>query len=452
VRRVLVANRGEIAVRIIRACRQLGLEAVAVCSTADREAAHTRLADRSVCIGPPLPGASYLNIPALVTTALGTGCDAVHPGYGFLAENAGFAEACAEHGLRFVGPSGEAIRAMGDKVRARELAAKIGVPVVPGSDGPLVSLEEAASVADRIGYPLLLKAAAGGGGRGMRVVRKPAELSEAFMGARAEAHGAFGDATVYAERFLERVRHVEIQVVADAEGASVHLGERDCSVQRRHQKLLEEAPSPAVTPAVRAAMGEAALALVRHIGYQSVGTVEFVLEPDGQRFYFIEMNTRIQVEHPVTEMLTGVDLVTTQLRIAAGEGLDLRQADVRMRGHAIECRINAEDADQDFRPVPGTIRQWRPPAGEGIRIDTHIAEGAEVPPFYDSLLAKVIVAASDRAGAIDRMDRALAAFVVAGVPTTAAFHRRVLAHPDFVGGRVHTRWVEAELLSRDGVR
>jgi acetyl-CoA carboxylase biotin carboxylase subunit len=452
VRRVLVANRGEIAVRIIRACRQLGLEAVAVCSTADREAAHTRLADRSVCIGPPLPGASYLNIPALVTTALGTGCDAVHPGYGFLAENAGFAEACAEHGLRFVGPSGEAIRAMGDKVRARELAAKIGVPVVPGSDGPLVSLEEAASVADRIGYPLLLKAAAGGGGRGMRVVRKPAELSEAFMGARAEARGAFGDATVYAERFLERVRHVEIQVVADAEGASVHLGERDCSVQRRHQKLLEEAPSPAVTPAVRAAMGEAALALVRHIGYQSVGTVEFVLEPDGQRFYFIEMNTRIQVEHPVTEMLTGVDLVTTQLRIAAGEGLDLRQADVRMRGHAIECRINAEDADQDFRPVPGTIRQWRPPAGEGIRIDTHIAEGAEVPPFYDSLLAKVIVAASDRAGAIDRMDRALAAFVVAGVPTTAAFHRRVLAHPDFVGGRVHTRWVEAELLSRDGVR
>jgi acetyl-CoA carboxylase biotin carboxylase subunit len=452
VRRVLVANRGEIAVRIIRACRQLGLEAVAVCSTADREAAHTRLADRSVCIGPPLPGASYLNIPALVTTALGTGCDAVHPGYGFLAENAGFAEACAEHGLRFVGPSGEAIRAMGDKVRARELAAKIGVPVVPGSDGPLVSLEEAASVADRIGYPLLLKAAAGGGGRGMRVVRKPAELSEAFMGARAEARGAFGDATVYAERFLERVRHVEIQVVADAEGASVHLGERDCSVQRRHQKLLEEAPSPAVTPAVRAAMGEAALALVRHIGYQSVGTVEFVLEPDGQRFYFIEMNTRIQVEHPVTEMLTGVDLVTTQLRIAAGEGLDLRQADVRMRGHAIECRINAEDADQDFRPVPGTIRQWRPPAGEGIRIDTHIAEGAEVPPFYDSLLAKVIVAASDRAGAIDRMDRALAAFVVAGVPTTAALHRRVLAHPDFVGGRVHTRWVEAELLSRDGVR
>jgi acetyl-CoA carboxylase biotin carboxylase subunit len=452
VTRVLVANRGEIAVRVIRACRQLGLHTVAVYSTADRDAAHTRLADRSVCIGPPAAAASYLNIPALVTTALGTGCDAVHPGYGFLAENAAFAEACAEHGLRFVGPSAEAIRAMGDKVRARELASKIGVPIVPGSSGPLISLEETADVAARIGYPLLLKAAAGGGGRGMRVVRAPAGLAAAFVGAQAEARAAFGDATVYAERFLERVRHVEIQVVADAHGACVHLGERDCSVQRRHQKLLEEAPSPAVTPDVRAAMGEAALALVRHIGYQSVGTVEFVLEPNGGRFHFIEMNTRIQVEHPVTEMLTGVDLVAAQLRIAAGERLGLRQADVRMTGHAIECRINAEDAEQGFRPVPGTITRWRPPAGEGIRVDTHIAEGAEVSPFYDSLLAKVIVAAPDRAGAIDRMDVALAALEITGVPTTAAFHRRVLAHADFVEGRVHTRWVEDELLAPGGAR
>ena len=446
-KRVLVANRGEIAVRVIRACRTLGLETVAVYSTGDRDAAHTRLADRAVCIGPPAAAASYLSIPALVTTALGTGCDAVHPGYGFLAENASFAQTCAERGLRFVGPGPDAIRAMGDKVRAREMAAAIGVPVVPGSAGPVATVEEASRVAAGIGFPLLFKAAAGGGGRGMRVVREDAGLAGAFIAAQAEAQAAFSDPTLYVERFLEKVRHVEIQVMADGHGASVHLGERDCSLQRRHQKLLEEAPSPSVTPAIRAAMGETALAVVRHIGYENAGTVEFVLEPASGRFYFIEMNTRIQVEHPVTEMLTGVDLVATQLRVAAGEPLGLTQADVGLRGHAIECRINAEDPDLDFRPGPGTVTTWRPPAGERIRVDTHVEAGSQVPPFYDSLLAKVIVAAPDRSAAIARMDRALADFAVEGIPTTIGFHRRVLAHPDFVAGRVHTRWVEEELLA-----
>jgi acetyl-CoA carboxylase biotin carboxylase subunit len=447
VKRVLVANRGEIAVRVIRACRALGLETVAVYSTGDRDAAHTRLADRAVCIGPAPAAASYLSIPAVVTTALGTGCDAVHPGYGFLAENAAFAQACEERGLRFVGPPPAAIQAMGDKVRAREMAASIGVPVVPGSEGPVASVEEASRVAARIGFPLLLKAAAGGGGRGMRVVRAASGLAEAFGTAQAEAQAAFGDPTLYAERFLEGVRHVEIQVMADRHGASVHLGERDCSLQRRHQKLLEEAPSPSVTPGLRAAMGETALAVVRHIGYESAGTVEFVLEPGSGRFYFIEMNTRIQVEHPVTEVLTGIDLVVTQLRVAAGEPLGLAQADVRLRGHAIECRINAENPDLEFRPGPGTVTTWQPPAGVGIRVDTHLEPGSQVPPFYDSLLAKVVVAAPDRAAAIARMDRALADFAVQGIPTTIGFHRRVLAHADFVAGRVHTRWVEEELLA-----
>jgi acetyl-CoA carboxylase biotin carboxylase subunit len=443
---VLIANRGEIAVRVIRACRDLGLESVAVYSEADREALHTRLSDRAVCLGPARAIESYLNIPALVTVALGTGCDAVHPGYGFLAESAAFAEACDRHGLRFVGPSPLAISQMGDKLRAREIAAKVGVPVVPGSDGPVRSGAEAG----RIGYPLLLKAAAGGGGRGMRVVRSARDLPEEFERARAEAQAAFGDGTLYAERFLSRVRHVEVQVLADRRGQFLHLGERDCSVQRRHQKLLEESPSPAVTPELRVAIGEAALALVRHIGYENAGTVEFVLEPEAGRFYFIEMNTRIQVEHPVTEMLTGVDLVREQLRIAAGEPLALAQADVRLEGHALECRINAEAPDEGFRPSPGVIREWVTPAGEGIRVDSHMFPGAAVPPFYDSLLAKVVVHAVDRPAAIDRMRQALRTFRAAGIETTASFHRRILQHPDFVEGRVHTRWVEEELMAERG--
>jgi acetyl-CoA carboxylase, biotin carboxylase subunit len=445
VKRVLVANRAEIAVRVIRACRALGLETVAVYSEADRGALHARLADRAVCIGPARAAESYLNVAALVTAARGTGCDAVHPGYGFLAENPDFAAACREHGLTFVGPSPEAIRAMGDKVEARRLAAAAGVHVVPGSEGPLADGEDALRAAERIGFPLLLKALAGGGGRGMRVIRSRADLPAGMTAARAEARAAFGDDRLYAERFLARVRHVEVQVLADRAGAVVHLGERDCSVQRRHQKLVEEAPSPAVTPDLRRAMTDTAVALTRAIRYESAGTVEFVLDPADGRFYFIEMNTRIQVEHPVTEMVTGLDLVAQQLRIAAGEPLGVDQADIRLEGHALECRINAEAPERGFLPSPGVITAWGPPAGEGIRVDSHLETGASVPPFYDSLVAKVIVHGRDRTVAVDRMREALERFVVGGVATTIAFHRRLLAHPDFLGARIHTRWVEEDL-------
>jgi acetyl-CoA carboxylase biotin carboxylase subunit len=446
-KRVLVANRGEIAVRVIRACRALGLEAVAVYSEADRGALHTRLADRAVCIGPARPRDSYLHVPSILAAARGTGADAVHPGYGFLAENAEFASACREAGLVFVGPPPDAIRLMGDKVQARELAAAVGVPVVPGSPGPLDSAAQAEEAARRVGYPLLLKASAGGGGRGMRVIRSAAELADGFLAARAEAQAAFGDGTLYAERFLERVRHVEVQVLADRAGRRLHLGERDCSVQRRHQKLVEEAPSPAVTPPLRREMGEAALALVGRIGYENAGTIEFVLDPAAGRFYFIEMNTRIQVEHPVTEMLTGVDLVAEQLRIAGGEPLRLAQAEVRLAGHAIECRVNAEDPERGFRPCPGVVREWDPPALEGVRIDTHMAPGAAVPPFYDSLVAKVIAHAPDRTAAIERMRQALGRLRVVGIDTNVRFHQRLLDHPDFAAGRVHTRWVEEEMMA-----
>jgi len=440
-KRVLVANRGEIAVRVIRACRALGLETVAVYSEADRGALHTRLADRAVCVGPPPSAASYLNVPSILATALGTGCDAVHPGYGFLAENAAFATACQEQGLRFVGPPPDAIRLMGNKLEARRLAARLGVPVVAGSPGPVRSVDDAAS----LGYPLLLKASAGGGGRGMRLVRSAAELGPQIERASAEARAAFGDGTLYAERYLEQVRHVEVQVLADARGGIVHLGERDCSLQRRHQKILEEAPSPAVRPSLRRALTEAALDLARAVEYQGAGTVEFVLDPATERFYFIEMNTRIQVEHPVTEMITGLDLVGLQLRLAGGEPLPLGQADVRVAGHAIECRINAEAPEEGFRPCPGTVTVWVPPVRDGVRVDTHIEPGAVVSPFYDSLLAKVVAHGADRAGAIARLRDALAAFQVEGVSTTVGFSRRIVDHPDFVTARVHTRWVEEEL-------
>ncbi len=446
-KRVLVANRGEIAVRVIRACRALGLESVAVYSEADRGALHTRLADRAVCIGPAPAAQSYLNLAAILATALGTRCDAIHPGYGFLAENAAFAEACVERGLRFVGPPPHAIRLMGDKLCAREAAARLGIPVVSGSEGPVHSPADAAGVADRTGYPILLKAAAGGGGRGIRVIRAPSELAGGFVGAQAEAQAAFGDGTLYVERFLGRVRHVEIQVLGDQMGTYVHAGERDCSVQRRHQKLVEEAPSPAATPGLRRAMGEVALALVRHIRYENAGTVEFVLEPESGRFYFIEMNTRIQVEHPVTEMVTGLDLVAMQLRLAAGEPLDLTQSDIRIDGHAIECRINAEAAAEGFRPSPGLVREWLAPGGDGLRVDTHVLPGTVVSPYYDSLLAKMVAHGPHRAAAIARMRRALEEFRVEGVDTTIPFHRRVVDHPDFIGGRVHTRWVEDELMA-----
>jgi acetyl-CoA carboxylase biotin carboxylase subunit len=441
-----VANRGEVAVRVIRACRALGLETVAVYSEADRGALHARLADRAVCIGPAPAALSYLHVPAVLVAALGTRCDAVHPGYGFLAENAAFAAACRDHGLRFVGPPPEAIRLMGDKLAARAFAARLGIPVVPGADGPLQSPAEAA----RLGYPLLLKAAAGGGGRGLRVVRAAGELAGAFAQAAAEARAAFGDATLYAERLLERVRHVEVQIVADARGDVVHLGERDCSIQRRHQKLLEEAPSPAVTPTLRRALADAALTLARAACYEGAGTVEFVLDPAAGRFHFIEMNTRLQVEHPVTEMVTGLDLVALQLRVADGAPLGFRQDDVRVTGHAIECRVNAEAPGDAFRPCPGQVAEWTPPAGAGVRVDTHVEPGAWVPPFYDSLLAKLVVHGRNRAAAITRLGQALDEFRAEGIPTTLPFHRTVAGHPDFREGRVHTRWVEDELLPRAG--
>jgi acetyl-CoA carboxylase biotin carboxylase subunit len=385
--------------------------------------------------------ASYLNVSSILAAARGTECDAVHPGYGFLAENVAFAAACLEHGLRFVGPPPEAVRLMGDKLEARRLAAGLGVPVVAGSAGPVRSVDEAAA----IGYPLLLKASAGGGGRGMRVVRTAADLGPAIERAAGEARAAFGDGTLYAERYLERVRHVEVQVLADAGGRVIHLAERDCSLQRRHQKILEEAPSPAVSPSLRRGLTEAALRLVRAVAYQGAGTVEFVLDPVAGRFYFIEMNTRIQVEHPVTEMITGLDLVALQLRLAAGEALPLAQADVSLVGHAIECRINAEEPEKSFRPCPGTVTTWVPPDGDGVRVDTHIEPGTVVPPYYDSLLAKVVVHGADRTAAIARLREALAAFQVGGVSTTVGFHRGLVEHPDFIASRVHTRWVEEEL-------
>jgi oxaloacetate decarboxylase alpha subunit len=443
VKRVLIANRGEIAVRVIRACRRLGLETVAVHSEADRQSRAATLADRAVCIGPAPAGASYLNASAILASARGTGADALHPGYGFLAENGDFAAACRDAGLVWVGPPPAVIRLMGDKARARAAAAAAGLPVVPGA-GPLATVEAAVEAGRWLGYPLLLKAVAGGGGRGLRAVRAAGDLPAAFAGASAEARAAFGDGTLYIERLLEGVRHVEIQVLADRAGAAIHLGERDCSVQRRHQKLLEEAPSPALGPALRAAMGEAALALVRSVRYENAGTVEFLVDPGSGAFFFIEMNTRIQVEHPVTEMLTGVDLVVEQLRLAAGQPLHRSQEDVRLDGHALECRINAEDPARGFQPSPGVVREWVVPAGEGVRVDSHVVRGSVIPPHYDSLLAKLVVAGPDRETALARARRALDAFHVDGVATTIPFHRLVLDHPDFVTARVHTRWVDEE--------
>jgi acetyl-CoA carboxylase biotin carboxylase subunit len=443
-RRVFVANRGEIAVRVIRACKALGLETVLGVSEADRDSLGARLADRAVCIGPPPAALSYLRPEILVTAALRTGCQALHPGYGFLAERADLQRACAEAGLAFVGPAAEAIEAMGDKLNAIRLAQRSGLPTLAGSADP-VSAASAAAAAARIGFPCLLKARAGGGGRGMRIVRCEAELPAAFESAAAEAQAAFGDATLYLERYVERARHVEVQVLGDAHGGLRHLFERDCSVQRRHQKLVEEAPAPDLPPAMRAEMIEAALALAREVRYTSAGTVEFVYDPAAGRYYFLEMNTRIQVEHPVTEVLTGVDLVREQLRIAAGERVSFRQAEIEPRGHAVECRINAEDPARAFAPSPGRVTRWEAPAGPGVRVDTHCFAGCSVPPYYDSLLAKLIVHDAHRAAALQRARAALEAFVVEGVATTIAFQRDVLGHPDFAGAKVTTRWVEETL-------
>ncbi len=436
--RVLVANRGEIAVRIIQACRDLGITPIAVFSTADADALHVRMAGEAIPIGPARAADSYLNVERLVSAAREARADAVHPGYGFLSENAAFAAACEEAGLIFVGPSSAAIAAMGSKVAARQLAAQLGVPLVPGSDGPVETLEVARAVAARIGFPLAIKAAAGGGGRGLKVVTEESALSDAFDAARREGQAYFGNPEVFIERYLARPRHVEVQIIADAYGTVLTLGERDCSIQRNHQKLIEE--TPANLPAdLRREMAAAATSLARAINYSSAGTVEFMVA--GDAFYFLEMNTRIQVEHTVTEMVTGLDLVTLQLRIAGGEPLSLRQDDVVFRGHAIQCRVNAEDPTQGFRPAPGLVPIYRPSGGPGVRVDSALYSGYTIPADYDSLIAKIITWDNDRDGARRRMARALDEMVVTGVPTTLPFHRYVMADPAFTGGDVDTGYV-----------
>ena len=437
-RRVLIANRGEVAVRIVRACHELGIEAVAVYSTADRDSLHVTLADQAVHIGPPPAAQSYLNMPSLVAAATTTGCDAVHPGWGFLAENAAFAAACEDNDLVFVGPRPESIEVMGDKIRAKEAAAAAGVPLVPGSNGA-ATLEQARSLAGEIGFPLLLKAAAGGGGRGMRLVADSDELESAYRTASAEAQAAFSDGSLYVERAIVGARHVEIQVLGDGEGRVLTLGERDCSIQRRHQKLVEEGPSPAVTDELRAGMEDAARRLTEALHYRGAGTIEFLLDSAG-RFYFIEMNTRLQVEHPVTELLTGVDLAQGQLRVAAGEGLR-REGRAELRGHAIELRINAEDPAHDFRPAPGIVTRFQPPLGPGVRVDTHVVDGYVIPPYYDSLVAKVIVWAEDRPVALRRAVRALTEFTLEGVPTTRELAIDILESDEFASGDYTTAFL-----------
>ena len=440
-RKVMIANRGEIALRVIRACHELGVKTVAVYSEADRESLHVRFADDDVCIGPPQGRLSYLRIPHLIAAAEVTGADAIHPGYGFLAENAEFADTCKASNIVFIGPTGDQIRAMGDKASARRLAKEAGVLTVPGSPGVMKDAEEALVVAEEIGFPVIIKATAGGGGKGMRIANDAEQFSQLFSLAQNEALSAFGNGDVYIEKFLARPRHVEIQVMGDQHGTVIHLGERDCSVQRRHQKLIEEAPSPALTPELRAEMGDAAVALASAIGYCGAGTIEFLLDEDGA-FYFMEMNTRIQVEHPVTEMVTGQDLVKEQIRVAAGAPLSF--GETPMSGHAIEVRINAEDPYRNFQPCPGLITAYHPPGGPGIRVDTHVYAGYTVPPYYDSLLAKLIAHGRDRPEALARLAQALDSFILEGVTTTIPFLARVIRHPDFVAGTVDTKFLERE--------
>ena len=436
--RVLIANRGEVAVRLIRACRELGIETVAVYSTADRDSLPVRLADRAIHVGPPRPADSYLNIPSLVAAATTTRCDAVHPGWGFLAENAAFARACEENELVFVGPRAETIETMGDKVQAKETMARAGLPLVPGSDG-VATLAQARELGTAVGFPLLLKASSGGGGRGMRLVASPGELDACFRMASAEAGASFSDGSLYVEKALVDARHVEVQVLGDGEGGVLTLGERDCSIQRRHQKLIEEAPSPAVSSALRAELEEAARRACEALAYRGAGTIEFLLTGDG-RFHFIEMNTRLQVEHPVTELLTGIDLVRSQLRVAAGEGLASARS-VELRGHAIEIRVNAEDPAQDFRPSPGSITRFRPPLGPGVRVDTHLFDGYRVPPYYDSLLAKLVVLAEDRPAALGRALRALSEFELEGVASTRELAIDIVRSERFAGGHYTTNFL-----------
>jgi acetyl-CoA carboxylase biotin carboxylase subunit len=443
-RKLLIANRGEIAVRIIRACRELGIRTVAVYSEADRSALHVRLADEAFCIGPPAAAESYLNIPNIMSTAELLGVDAIHPGYGFLAENPAFSEICEDVNITFVGPRPGAIEAMGNKAKARDRMRQAGVPVIPGSDGPLRSEADALDVAKRIGFPLIVKASAGGGGRGMRMVHSRDDLSRALQAAQAEAQSSFGNNEVYLEKYVEEPRHIEVQILADKHRNIVHLGARDCSIQRRHQKLLEESPPPGVRDRFINALGKAAVRAAHAIEYTGAGTIEFLVDRDGH-FYFMEMNTRIQVEHPVTEMVTGVDLVQWQIRAAAGEKLAMNQGDVEFRGHALECRINAEDPQHDFRPAPGTVTAFVPPGGPGVRVDTHAFAGYTIPPYYDSLLAKVVSWGATRSEAIARMRRALTEFTIAGVPSTIPFHLLVLDNAFFRRGEVYTNFVQRRI-------
>ena len=440
VTRVLVANRGEIALRVLRACQQMGIETVLATSAADRDSLPAREADRSICIGPAISAQSYLNVNLIVEAAIGCGADAVHPGYGFLSESPALSQACADAGLTFIGPKPCQIRDMGNKIEARKQAKTFGLPMLPGSE-KVHSYQEAFEVARRIGFPVMLKAAAGGGGRGMKIVTGATQLEGLFRSASAEAKAAFGDDSLYLERYIANARHVEVQVLGDQFGHVIHLGERDCSLQRRHQKLVEESPAPNIAEPLREAIRQAGVMLARSIGYENAGTVEFIYDEDEKKFYFLEMNTRIQVEHPVSEMVTGIDLVQEQIRVARGERLRFRQEDIVFRGHAVECRINAEVPHENFRPSPGRITQWLPPQGPNIRVDSHCYSGYAVPPYYDSMIGKLIVYGTDRTEALDRMGHALAQFKVVGIETTLAFLKGVMAHPDFRAGRVSTSLV-----------
>ena len=446
--KILIANRGEIALRVLRACKELGIATVAVHSTADADAMHVRLADESVCSGPPAARDSYLNVPALLAACEITGADAVHPGYGFLSENARFAEILEEHNIHFIGPKPSHIRLMGDKIEAKRTAQRLGIPVVPGSDGGVTSDQEAMAIAKSIGFPVLVKAAAGGGGRGMKVAETPDDLSNALATARAEAQSAFGDAAVYLEKYLAKPRHIEIQVLGDGHGRAIHLGERDCSLQRRHQKIWEEGHSPALNLAACNSIGATVTKAMRELEYLGVGTVEFLYE-DG-KFYFIEMNTRIQVEHPVTEAITDIDLVVEQIRVAAGGDLELKQEDVKFIGHAIECRINAENP-QTFRPSPGKILAYHPPGGLGVRVDSAVYHGYTIPPYYDSLVGKLIVHGKTRGECLMRLKRALDEFVVDGVETTLPLFRTLVREKDIIDGDYHIHWLE-EFLAKGGMQ
>ncbi|HEX3044061.1 MAG TPA: acetyl-CoA carboxylase biotin carboxylase subunit [Bacillota bacterium] len=445
-KKILIANRGEIALRIIRACKEMGIGTVAIYSEADRESLHVHYADEAFCVGPAPGNRSYLNIPNIISTATLAQVDAIHPGYGFLAENARFAEICETHHIKFIGPPASAIEKMGDKAMAKKTMKDAGVPVVPGSDGVVTDVKEAMDLAEEIGYPVIIKASAGGGGRGIRVVFSRDELVNAYQTAQSEADAAFGNPEVYMEKFIEEPKHIEIQLVLDEHGNGIYLGERDCSVQRRRQKVIEEAPSPAITPEMRRYIGEAAVKGAKSAGYSNAGTIEFLLDKQG-KFYFMEMNTRIQVEHPVTEMVTGTDLIKEQLRVAAGAKLSLKQSDIAVRGHAIECRINAEDSEKNFMPCPGKITLYHIPGGPGIRVDSCAYQGYSIPPFYDSMIAKLIVWDETRAMAISRMARALQEFEIQGIKTTIPFHLKVLSNPYFQSGEVYTNFIETRIFN-----